>query len=215
MLLPYSEYRWLTRFGEIGILWPVAIALALWMLFVGRSWRLALAWLLPLGVAVFITSVSKIAFIGWGVGIRALDFTGVSGHAMFSAAIYPVMAFALTASARPERRRWQLLAVAAAYAFALLIAYSRVVVHAHSWSEVVAGFVLGAAASGCTLWLAGRPAGRPWLRWALVAVACWFALMPGYAAPTNAHDLVTELSLRLAGRDRPFLREDLHAGQPS
>jgi len=215
MLLSPIAYHWLTRFGEIGILWPVAIALGLWMVFIGRSWRLALAWLLPLGVAVFITSVSKIAFIGWGVGIRALDFTGFSGHAMFSAAIYPVMAFALTTGARPGHRRWQMLAVATAYAFALLIAYSRVVVHAHSWSEVIAGATLGMLASGCTLRLAGQPPSRPVLRWALAAVAGWFVLMPGYAAPTNAHDVVTELSLRLAGRERPFMRADLHAEAPA
>ncbi len=207
-----SWFHWFTRFGEIGILWPVAIALTLWMIFIGRSWRVAMAWLLPLGVAVFITSVSKIAFLGWGLGIRALDFTGFSGHAMFSAAIYPVMAFALTASGRPERRRWQIAAVTAAYVFAVLIACSRVAVHAHSWSEVVAGFMLGAAASGCTLWLIGRPPGRPFVRWALLAMAGWLVLMPSHAAPTRTHDVVTELSIRLAGRERPFTRADLHAG---
>lgn len=206
-------FHWFTRFGEIGILWPVAIALTLWMIFIGRSWRMALAWLLPLGAAIFITSVSKIAFLGWGLGIRSLDFTGFSGHAMFSAAIYPVMAFALTASGRTERRPWQLAAVSGAYALAVLIAYSRVVVHAHSWSEVVTGFLLGAAASGCTLWLIGRPPARAVLRWALLAVAGWLVLMPSQAAPTRTHDVVTELSIRLAGRERPFTRADLHAGE--
>ena len=208
------DFRWLTRFGEIGILWPVAIALTLWMVVVGKSWRLTLAWLVPLGVAVFITSVSKIAFLGWGLGIAALDFTGFSGHAMFSAAIYPVMAFALTTVHRPPRERGplQLAAIMLAYGFAMLLAYSRVAVNAHSWSEVVAGFVLGAAASGCTLWLAGRPTGRPWLRWVKVGVAAWMAFMPSQAAPTHTHDLVAELSARLAGRDQPFQRIDLHAG---
>ena len=207
------DFRWLTRFGEIGILWPVAIALTLWMIFIGRSWRLALAWLVPLGVAVFITSVSKIAFLGWGLGIRALDFTGFSGHAMFSAAIYPVLAFALTTGRAPLRQPsgMQIAAVMSAYVFAMLLAYSRVEVNAHSWSEVVAGFSLGAAASGCTLWLAGRPSGRPLLRWAMVGVAGWMAFMPSQAAPTHTHDMVAELSARLAGRDQPFQRADLHA----
>jgi membrane-associated phospholipid phosphatase len=213
-MLLNPEYRWLTRFGEIGLLWPVVVALTLWMIFATRSWRLALAWLLPLGAAVFITSGSKIAFIGWGMGIPALDFTGFSGHAMFSAAIYPLVGFALAASDRPERRRWQLLAVAAGYLFAFFIAWSRVEVQAHSWSEVVAGFVLGAAASGCTLWMAGRPAGTPVLRWSLAAVTAWLVLMPAYAAPTKAHDLVTRLSIHLAARDQPFLRPDLHLRLP-
>ena len=207
------DFRWLTRFGEIGILWPVAIALTLWMVFIGRSWRLALAWLLPLGVAVFITSVSKIAFLGWGLGIQTIDFTGISGHAMFSAAIYPVMAFALTTGRMPTRERGtvQTIAIGLAYLFALLLAYSRVEVNAHSWSEAVAGFLLGAAASHCTLRLAGRPSGRPWLRWGMVGVATWMAFMPSQAAPTHTHDFVAQLSARLAGRDEPFKRADLHA----
>ncbi|MDB5848983.1 MAG: hypothetical protein JWP29_2735 [Rhodoferax sp.] len=209
------DYRWLTRFGEIGILWPVAIALTLWMVLIGRSWRLALAWLLPLGVAVFITSVSKIAFLGWGVGIAALDFTGFSGHAMFSAAIYPVMAFALTTGITPVRRRGQTAAIVVAYGFAMVLAYSRVVVNAHSWSEVVSGFALGAAASGCTLWLAGRPPGKPALRWALVGVLGWLALMPSQAAPTHTHDMVADLSIRLAGRDQPYQRADLLSRLPA
>ena len=225
MQLSPAAYHWITRMGEIGILWPAAIVLALWMLRVGGSSRLALGWLLPLGAATFVTSVSKIAFLGWGYGIAALDFTGFSGHAMFSAAIYPVLAHALAGrhqalaeggDATPPRRSWRDAAVPAGYAFALLIAYSRVVVHAHSWSEAISGFCLGAVASGCTLYLARRRAtgpARPAWRWGLCGLAAWLAFMPSHAGPTQTHGAVTALSIRLAGRQHPFTRADLHAAE--
>jgi membrane-associated phospholipid phosphatase len=208
----YQSLLWFTRLGEIGILWPVATALALWMLAVGRSWRVALAWLVPLAIAAFITSMSKLLFIGWGMGVASLDFTGFSGHAMFSAAIYPVLAFSLASGRQPHYDRTLVLPVLAGYVLAVLVAWSRVAVNAHSWSEVVAGFVLGAAASGCTLWLVGHLPQRPAvLRWAMVGVAGWLVLMPGFAAPTRTHTMVTQLAVELAGRSAPFMRHDLHA----
>jgi membrane-associated phospholipid phosphatase len=209
--------HWFTRLGEIGILWPVAVALALWMLAVGRSWRLALAWLVPLALATLITSLSKIMFIGWGLGIAALDFTGFSGHAMFAAAIYPVLAFSLAGGSSPHAnpRRW-VWPVVGGYVLAALIASSRVAVYAHSWSEVVLGFALGAAASGSTLWLVGHLPQRPTLlRWGMLAIASWLVLMPSHAAPSRTHDLVTQLATELAGRSQPFKRKDLHGGAPA
>ncbi len=81
----------LTRLGEAPILLPAAM-LALWALSrhaAGR--RLALGWLGSLGSAVFLTTATKVAFIGWGLGWPAIDFTGISGHAMFAAAVYPLL----------------------------------------------------------------------------------------------------------------------------
>src|SRR5437868_4928886 len=95
---------WITRFGEMGIVLPLVAALALWILLSARSLRPVMGWLLPLGLAILLTSLSKIAFIGWGLGIAALDFTGFSGHAMFSAAIYPVLAYTLATQWTGSRR---------------------------------------------------------------------------------------------------------------
>jgi membrane-associated phospholipid phosphatase len=203
--------HWLTRFGEAGIVLPVAAALTLWLIVATRSARPASSWLAPLGVAVLVTTASKVAFLGWGVGIAALDFTGFSGHAMFAAAIYPMLVHALTAHWHDEeRRRDARLALCAAYAFAALIAVSRVRIGAHSVSEAAAGFALGALASASALWFAGHAHRRLPPVWAGLGLAAWFGIMPIQAAPSQTHGMVTRLALELSGRELPFRREDLH-----
>ncbi|WP_295954038.1 phosphatase PAP2 family protein [Rhodoferax sp.] len=204
---------WITRFGEIGIVVPLAVALTLWLLATTRAIRPLLLWLMPLGLAVGITTLSKIAFIGWGLGIAAIDFTGFSGHAMFSAAIYPVLGYTLaTQSSRaPGTHFWAMLA---GYALALVIGWSRVHIQVHSVSEVVAGLALGACASGWTIWHMPHslpaPSPRPH-RWVLLALLGWLVVMPVHAAPSRSHDMVTQLALRLSAHDTPFRRADLHA----
>jgi membrane-associated phospholipid phosphatase len=173
--------------------------------------RPVLGWLVPLGLAITVTTASKIAFIGWGLGIASLDFTGFSGHAMFSAAIYPVLAYTLTAHA--ANRRTVLLAVLGGYALALLIAWSRVHIQVHSWSEVVAGSMLGASASAWTIWRSqythhGMPG-----RWAMLGVVAWLSIMPLQAAPSRSHDMVTRLALELAAHETPFHRTDMHKAE--
>ena len=203
---------WITRFGEMGIILPLAAALTLWMLATTRGIRPVLRWLVPLGLAVGITTLSKIAFIGWGLGIATIDFTGFSGHAMFSSAIYPVLGYTLAAqwSRKPRARFFAMLA---GYALALVIGWSRVYIQVHSVSEVVAGLALGASASGWTIWrmshnlAAASP--RPH-RWALLALLGWLAVMPVQAAPSKSHDIVTRLALSLAEHEKAFRRVDLH-----
>jgi exonuclease III len=92
-LLVDATWWWgqITRLGEAQILLP-AMALALVWLWRQPGGRpLALAWLLATGVAASITTVSKVAFLGFGIGHAPLDFTGFSGHAMFAAALMPVL----------------------------------------------------------------------------------------------------------------------------
>lgn len=210
--------NWITRFGEMGIILPLAAALTLWMLATARAIRPVLRWLVPLGVAVGVTTLSKIAFIGWGVGIASIDFTGFSGHAMFSSAIYPVVGYTLAAQ-WSRNSKIHCFAILAGYVLALVIGWSRVHIHAHSVSEAVAGLALGASASGWTLWRMSHqlaaPNPRPH-RWVLLALLGWLAVMPVHAAPSRSHDIVTRLALSLAAHEKAFRRADLHpAATPS
>jgi hypothetical protein len=188
-----------TRLGEAQILLPALLLLGLALLRRPAGRPLALWWAGALSAAVLLTTVTKLAFIGWGIGWPALDFTGISGHAMFAAATYPLLLGTLA----PARWRWP--ALAAGGLLAAVLGVSRVVVDAHSVSESVAGVLVGGAASALALWRAGLPQVRLPI-WAPVAAALWLAFTPAIAPPSNTHAMVTRLALTLSGHERPYLR---------
>ena len=210
-----------TRLGEAQILLPAFCAGALWLAVArpagarGRlaqgnahahdhpARRSALRWVAGIAATTIVTTLSKIAFLGFGIGIAALDFTGFSGHSMYSWAILPVLA-AIVAG-------WRGALVGVA--LAMLITYSRVDLGAHSWSEAISGMALGAAAAGWTLadYLAHPGAVRaPW--WLPLLLAAWLTLLPMRAPPSRTHGLVVAVSLKLSGRTRPYTRFELLAG---
>lgn len=201
-----SVWALYTRLGEAQILLPAMAAAVLWLAW-GRATRpLAAAWTACGLTAVGVTTASKVAFMGWAVGIAALDFTGFSGHSMSAALVLPVLA-RLAAGHAP--RPWPRLAIALGYLLAVAVAVSRVVVGVHSSSEVVAGFMLGATASALALRATQAPARLP-PPWLLTAVAAWLMVWPLGGPMSPAHDIVTSLALRLSGNSTPYTREDMH-----
>ena len=207
-LLGGAAWWWaqITRLGEAQILLPAMALALLWLWRQPGGQRLALAWLLASGVAVAITTASKIAFLGYGIGYAPLDFTGFSGHAMFAAALMPLLLrLALGPRTADGRRRVLILG----YLLALAVAVSRVQVGAHSVSEVVTGYGLGAAASALAL-QAGRWPALPLARWMPLALLAWALLGVVGAPASRTHDLVTRLSLALSGRPQAYQRWEMH-----
>ena len=200
----------LTRLGEAQILLPAAALSLLVLVRQRQGWPLARWWVGMLAVAVCMTTASKLAFIGWGIGWPALDFTGISGHAMFAAAVYPLL-FATLVPPRPPA--WPWLAMAAGATLALLVGISRVTVHAHSWSEVVAGLMLGGLAGAVAL-VRGRLLGCRTSLWVPLATAAWLATMPLHAPASQSHALVTRLAMTLSGRPKPYSRDDMRRTVP-
>ncbi len=210
-----------TRLGEAQILLPAFVAGASWLVLArpaGARGRLAQGnahahdhparrsawrWMAAIVATTAVTTASKVAFLGFGLGIAAIDFTGFSGHSMYATAILPVLV-AIVAG-------WRGAIVG--FLMAALITYSRVLLNAHSWSEAVAGLLLGAAAAGWTLsdYLAHPGAVRaPW--WLPLLLAAWLTLLPMRAPPSQTHGLVVAISLKLSGRPRPYTRFELLAG---
>ena len=210
---PRAAWAWqlFTRLGEAQILLPALLLLGVALLRQPAGRPLALCWAGALAAAALLTLASKLAFIGWGIGWPALDFTGISGHAMLAAATYPLLLGTLA----PRRWRWSALACGVLLAAALGV--SRVVVHAHSVSESVAGVLVGGAASAgawvcawawACAWAPPRaslPAPRLPL-WAPLLAALWFMSLPAVAPPSNTHAMVTRLALALSGHERPYVR---------
>jgi len=205
--LPLPEPFWqvVTRLGEAQILLPVALVAALWLWQRERGRPLVKWWVPLLLLAVFVTTATKVAFLGFGLGLPAVDFTGVSGHAMFAAAVYPLLLGSTAAALSPTVQR---LVVVAAFALALLVGLSRVALHAHSYSEVFAGLLLGGAASAASIALAHLP--HTAVRWWMpLGLALWLALTPAHAPPSRTHGWVTQLSLALSGRTAPYTRAEM------
>lgn len=200
-----------TRLGEAQLLLPAMAAGLLWLLRRAETRPLARAWVLAGAAAVAATTASKVAFMGWGVGSAAIDFTGFSGHAMFSALVLPVLARIVAGRAAAP---WPRAAIAAGFALAAAVAVSRVVTGAHSESEAVLGFVLGGAASAWALRRTQAPE-APTPAWMLAGLAAWLLVSPLVTPPTRTHDHVTALSLQLSGRSMPYTRGHLHKLQRS
>ena len=209
MLSSHTFWFWVSRLGESPIVLPVALALML--LFVVIAFNAPVRnWALALGMAGLLTAASKIAFMGWGLGIATLDFTGFSGHAMLSAAIYPVLGHVFARRRHGSKAWW---GAAMGLGLAALIAVSRVTTHAHSVSETVAGFLLGCSASAFAVGFMSPDRLRV-PRWAWVGAAAWLVLMPMVAMPFSTHGAVIKVALMLSQRQQPYQRSDLHHLEP-
>jgi len=141
-----------------------------------------LRWWAAIAVAVLLVAASKIAFYGWGTGVRAWDLTCFSGHTVMAFAVWPVTLMLSMPVARPALRTAGLIA---GVLLAALIGYSRIPLGAHPPSEVLAGVALGGAA-------------------ALVGTrAMWRQQLPLQLAPVLA--VLVVLALALPGRHLPVL----------
>jgi membrane-associated phospholipid phosphatase len=192
----------ITFVGDSLVTMPAAVAIVLWLATAG-AWRLALSWCVLFGLGSFVVLASKIAFIGWGISLPGLDFTGVSGHAMRACAVLPVLAWLLLQNAGPGLRRTGL---ALAMGLAILVSVSRLVLHFHSLSEVVTGIGLGTLVAVAFV---RRFQGCPSLqlqRW-VVGLTILGLIPSTYAEPAPTQKWVTSVALYLSGHDRPYVRK--------
>jgi len=195
----------LTRLGEAQILLPVAALTMIGLCTRAQSRNLALGWLMLLIAAAVITTASKVAFMGWGIGWAAINFTGISGHAMFAAAIYPILIVTFLSGQWRVNRQ---LSLALGCALAVLVGVSRIEVGAHSWSEVLAGWAVGGAVT--TMALAVTRASVVSIRPVVPAILlAWVAVMPFELHASPTHALVTRLAVAMSGNETPFKRSDL------
>lgn len=190
--------------ADMSLMGPAGVAIALWLL-VSRQWRLVLSWSLWYGGGLLLVVLSKLAFIGWGVGSSALDFTGFSGHAMRAGAVFPVLMYVILQRA-PQR--WRHAGVLLGVGFAVLVAISRVMVHAHSVSEAVSGCVLGLAMAFGFIWTARGVVHFAISRALVLASMAVMVLLSFKAEPMPTEQWLQKLALALSGHERVFTRLD-------
>jgi membrane-associated phospholipid phosphatase len=202
-----SHVVWMaiTQLGSAALVLPLAAMTSLGLLRAQQREALT-RWMLALALTASITLVSKILFMGWGLGVATLDFTGVSGHALLASGVLPMCLCAVFAK-QPGRGRAFWMGVG--LVVAAVVAVSRVALGAHSISEVVLAWVLGAWVSRFGVQALDRWQRRPLV---LLIVPCLLALgvvqSPGRLLPT--HQWETQLALLLSGRERPYTRAELH-----
>ncbi|CAN0627510.1 acidPPc domain-containing protein [Burkholderia multivorans] len=199
--LPSHLWISITALGGAGLTLPLAVTIAIWLV-LGYSWRRAAAWLAVLGAAIGVVALTKIAFLGWGIGIRSWNFTGFSGHAMLSTSVYPVAMFLMLIRTRtPIRLAGIVLGLAAGVA----VGVSRVALDAHSPSESITGCIVGALAALVFIYESWHAEPH---RWSVAAVVASLALVTvalhGITVPS--HRWVTQVALQLSGHERPFVR---------
>ncbi len=191
----------ITNLGGAGLTLPLALAIALWLV-TGYSWRMAASWLLLLGGAVVLVTATKVAFLGWGVGVRDLDFTGFSGHAVLSTAVYPVAFFLMLQGARTPMR---IAGVLVGLAVGVAVGCSRVVLEAHSPSESVTGCLVGAStALAFIVYWWNAQSGRLTASVVALSLAALTIALHDVRVPT--HRWVTDIALTVSGHERPYVR---------
>jgi len=187
-LIRMDFWDYLSAFGDPFLTLPLAGVIVVWLAVTGRR-RIALAWAAFFCTAMLLVGVTKFAYAGWGIEIGAVHFTVISGHTMLSSAVYPIACYLCAHGAGKRITQWS---VFGGVVFAILIGISRVMVGAHSQSEVIVGWILGFVISGLLLKKLEhtvRPLSSPvWFFSAcmVTAVACY-----GHAAPIQAWILDT------------------------
>ncbi|AYM89653.1 phosphatase PAP2 family protein [Serratia sp. JSRIV002] len=201
------NWHFLTFFGDSMLLLPCAAIVFIILLLSPTSRKPTWQWMLLFGGVGAVVCVSKLAFMGWGIGSRHWDFTGFSGHSALSASIWPVLLWLLCGRfSSPVRRT----AVIVGYLLAAVVGYSRLVIHAHSTSEVITGLALGFIVSSTFLMLQ-RGTQPPRLSYRKIAVTLALPLVlinSGTAAPTQG--LLERIAVTIAPVEKPFVRADLH-----
>lgn len=194
-------WQHLTDLGGLNVAGTIAAAIALW-LGAAHCSRLALYWCALFGAAMGLVIASKLAFLGWGIGLQSLDFAGISGHAARAAAVLPVACFLLL---RGQSERAGNIAAALGMMTGAATAASRVVLGFHSASEAALGWLLGVGVA--MLFIARARAAREFrpspllVAATLVVVALLPRVEPGYS-----RQWMTAAALNLSGHDRAYQR---------
>lgn len=194
----------LTQLADTVIMLPAAVLCLTWLV-MGGATRLTLWWCVLLSGGLALVAVTKIAFLGWGIGIAAWDFTGVSGHAMRATAIMPVLLYFVFIN---SSRRVRQGAVISGIAFGVLIGISRLMVNAHSPAEAVAGCLLGAMVSTAFIELLLAPT-RPAfeIKSAQTLPLLLLLLLPIFTAkPAPTERWLRSVAMTLSGYEKLYSR---------
>jgi membrane-associated phospholipid phosphatase len=182
----------ITSMGESGLLLPASFCVFGYLLYKG-AYSVALIWASVLVVGLGTMLVAKLGFHACGAEIGLPDIRSPSGHTAFGAIFFGCGSL-LSSFGRPLWQRVVLLCGAAA--LILLIALSRVALHAHTPEEVVSGLMIGGACVAFFAWAHARakpPEVR--LRPVVVGFTVLVVLLNGHSL--NAEPVIRDIAYKL------------------
>ncbi len=186
-----------TKLADSNFTMPLAALLAIWLAG-ARAWKPFFLWCLLFGSAIVLVVATKIAYIGWGAGIAAINFTGISGHTMRATAITPALMALLLQN---QSRQILQLGLLAGIGFGIAIGISRLAIHVHSVSEVVSGCLLGAVIG---LGFAYLIRGKEIALNRKLLIICITALLPVLTLkPAPTESWMENVAYYLSGKERP------------
>lgn len=135
----------ITELGDTTVVVAVTFAVFVWLLG-NRAWRTASYWIVAVAGASAINTAIKVAlhrarpvelhYTGWSA------FSFPSGHSTVNWVLYGFLTFLVVRGINPV---WRLPIVLGAASLALLIAFSRLYLGAHWFSDVTGGLAFGSA----------------------------------------------------------------------
>ena len=182
----------ITSLGDSGLLLPASFCVFGYLLY-RSAYSVALIWAAVLIAGLSVTLVAKLGFHACGAEVGLPDIRSPSGHTAFGAVFFGCGSL-LAGFGRPSWQRVVLLCGAGA--LILLIALSRVALHAHSPEEVVGGLAIGGACVAFFAWAHARakpPEVR--LRPVIVGLAVLVILLNGHSL--NAEPLIRDIAYKL------------------
>ncbi len=202
----WPTLHFLTYFGDSMLLIPTAIVMAVLMAWKSSEWRTAAYWCLTFCATGAVVSLTKVAFMGFGLGNAHLNFTGVSGHTAMAATLWPVMLWLLSGRFSGTAR---VLAVGVGYLIPVMVGVSRLLLSYHSTSEVITGLMLGFTLSSAFLVSQRRVRLQRFsaLQLCVALVLPLLLLSQGRLATTQ--QFLQRLSVQIAGIEHPWTRGDL------
>lgn len=197
----------ITSLGDAACMVSAAAAIAAALTAIG-AWRPATVWVCAFAAGALVVMATKLAFLGWGVGIGAVGFTGASGHTAFAMAVCLTAAYLVSKEAAPA---WRAVTWGLGGACGLAVGVSRLILRLHSPSEVVAGCLVGIAVAlvfaGLTRDLRSSAILRLMIVAGLVVVAS-----TAQGKPTPTQDWLIRFALELSGHSKPYMRKSGGAG---
>lgn len=196
-------WLFLTSAGDSAVLLPMIAWITVWLIIPAKTRQDGWRWLVAVAVCGSIVTLSKLLFMGWGIGLPGLDYTGFSGHSAMSALVWPTVAALL---ARRGTVTVRTVAISFGVLLAVCVAVSRVLIKVHSVSEVIFGCTLGLAVAGWFLMahpVAQRASPKAIL---LLAVVAMLFVPPLYGRMFPTQHLLHQVARTISGHGHVFIR---------